>query len=149
MWCVKSYTIAEEKQIVLHSSKGAQCLRSVRSRAEGMNCLVHEQLVRLQDATGHTFENMQVWCIPDTLLTLSYTLKKTYKKSSHSMNILWSFTHPHVDSNLYDFRSTMEHKRRNSEKSLCVHTMEINFLAYQHSSQYFILCSTKESHIGL
>jgi len=76
---VKSCTIAEEKQIVLHSSKGAQCLRSVRSRAEGMNCLLHEQLVTLLDANKPYFENMQVGCMHATLLALSLKPKEKLK----------------------------------------------------------------------
>lgn len=48
--CVKTYTIAEEKQTVLLSSERSQCMRSVRSQPAEMTCRVHDQLFTFPDA---------------------------------------------------------------------------------------------------
>ncbi len=83
-------------------------------------------------------------------------LMTTFKAIVHlKMLILWSFTHPHVVQNLYEFVSYVEHKRRyilqNAGNQTVlgpdfhreINTIEVNG-DQQHfgSSKYLLLCST-------
>ncbi len=61
------------------------------------------------------------------------------------MNILSSFTHPHVVPNIYEFIYSVEHKRRYFEKAkLFWLTLYAKTVQTFSPSKYLLLCSTEE-----
>jgi len=54
--------------------------------------------------------------------------------------------HPHIIPNMFEFLSTLEHKRRYFDKNVCVfvHTMEINGHQTFFKIYYFVPTAIKE-----